>query len=191
MLQMIDTQADRLHDVLNTLLDVWKLDAGAQNLRQSEVHIAELLKQAVEEWRKHAPGHQFVLLVPGEDIIIRCDALRIEQALHHLLNNAVAYSPAGSGIKIQLESNDVEIRLSVIDQGLGIAPEHLDRIFDRFYRIPHGEGLAGGNGLGLSVVRATIEAHGGKSWANPPRIGPGSSFFFPFPFPPPLQCFTF
>jgi DNA-binding response OmpR family regulator/signal transduction histidine kinase len=191
MLQMIDTQADRLHDVLNTLLDVWKLDAGAQNLRQSEVHIAELLKQAVEEWRKHAPGHQFALLVPGEDIIIRCDALRIEQALHHLLNNAVAYSPAGSSIKIQLETNDVEIRLSIIDQGIGIAPEHLDRIFDRFYRVPHGEGLAGGNGLGLSVVRATIEAHGGKIWADSPGIGQGSSFFVTLPFASSLQGVAF
>jgi DNA-binding response OmpR family regulator/signal transduction histidine kinase len=191
MLQMIDTQADRLHDVLNTLLDVWKLDAGAQNLRQSEVHIAELLKQAVEEWRKHAPGHQFALLVPGEDIIIRCDALRIEQALHHLLNNAVAYSPAGSSIKIQLETNDVEIRLSIIDHGIGIAPEHLDRIFDRFYRVPHGEGLAGGNGLGLSVVRATIEAHGGKIWADSPGIGQGSSFFVTLPFAPSLQGVVF
>jgi len=191
MLQMIDTQADRLHDVLNTLLDVWKLDAGAQNLRRSEVHIAELLKQAVEEWRKHAPGHQFALLVPEEDIIIRCDALRIEQALHHLLNNAVAYSPAGSSIKIQLETNDVEIRLSIIDHGIGIAPEHLDRIFDRFYRVPHGEGLAGGNGLGLSVVRATIEAHGGKIWADSPGIGQGSSFFVTLPFAPSLQGVVF
>jgi DNA-binding response OmpR family regulator/signal transduction histidine kinase len=191
MLQMIDTQADRLHDVLNTLLDVWKLDAGAQNLRQSEVHIAELLKQAVEEWRKHAPGHQFALLVPGEDIIIRCDALRIEQALHHLLNNAVAYSPAGSSIKIQMETNDVEIRLGIIDQGIGIAPEHLDRIFDRFYRVPHGEGLAGGNGLGLSVVRATIEAHGGRIWADSPGIGQGSSFFVTLPFAPSLQAAAF
>src|SRR5215472_3343941 len=61
MLQMIDTQADRLHDFLNTLLDVWRLDAGAQNLRLSEVNIAELLHQLVERWQKQAPHHRFVL----------------------------------------------------------------------------------------------------------------------------------
>jgi DNA-binding response OmpR family regulator/signal transduction histidine kinase len=188
MLQMIDTQTDRLHDVLNTLLDVWKLDAGAQNLRLSEVHLAELLKQLVEGWRKHAPGHQFILQVPTEDIIIHCDVLRIEQALHHLLNNAVAYSHVGSSIKIRLETNDFEIRLSITDQGTGIAPEHLDRIFDRFYRVAHGEGLASGNGLGLSVVRATVEAHGGKIWADSSGIGQGSTFSFTLPFGPALQA---
>ena len=191
MLQMIDTQADRLHDILNTLLDVWKLDAGVQNLRLLEVHIAELLKQLVERWRERAPGHQFILQVPAEDITIHCDALRIEQALHHLLNNAVAYSPAGSSIKIRLETNDIEIRLSITDQGTGIAPEHLDSIFDRFYRVPQGEGLASGNGLGLSVVRATIEAHGGKIWADSPGVGLGSTFFVTLPFAPSLQATAF
>ncbi len=191
MLQMIDTQADRLHDVLNTLLDVWKLDAGAHNLRLSEVDIAELLKQVVEGGRKHAPGHRFALLVPEEDILIQCDALRIEQALHHLLNNAAAYSPAGSSIKIELETNDIEIRLSIKDQGIGITPEHLDRIFDRFYRIPHGDGLGAGNGLGLSVVRATVEAHGGKIWAESSGTGKGSSFFITLPFAPSLQAAGF
>jgi signal transduction histidine kinase len=191
MLQMIDAQTDRLHDILNTLLDVWKLDAGAQNLRLSEVHLAELLKQLVEGWRKHAPGHQFVLQVPAEDIAIHCDVLRIEQALHHLLNNAVAYSPVGSSIKIRLETNDVEIRLSITDQGSGIAPEHLDRIFDRFYRVPHGEGPSNGNGLGLSVARATVEAHGGKIWADSPGAGQGSTFFLTLPFAAALQATGF
>ncbi|HZU69211.1 MAG TPA: ATP-binding protein [Ktedonobacteraceae bacterium] len=188
MLQMIDTQTDRLHDILNTLLDVWKLDAGAHNLRLSQVNIAWLLKQVIEGWHKHAPGHRFVLRVPEEDILVHCDALRIEQALHHLLNNAVTYSPAGSVIRLELETNDIEIRISVKDQGAGIAPEHLERIFDRFYRIPRGEGSGAGNGLGLSVVRVTIEAHGGKIWAESPGSGQGSTFFFTLPFTPSLQA---
>ena len=191
MLQMIDTQTDRLHDVLNTLLDVWKLDAGAQNLRLSEVHFTELLKHLVEGWRKYAQGHQFLLQAPAEDITIHCDPLRIEQALHHLLNNAVVYSPVGSSIKIRLETNDFEIRLSITDQGTGIAPEHLDRIFDRFYRVSHGDGLASGNGLGLSVARATVEAHGGKIWADSPGMGQGSTFSLTLPFGPVLSAAGF
>ncbi|HLH62567.1 MAG TPA: ATP-binding protein [Ktedonobacteraceae bacterium] len=188
MLQMIDAQADRLHDILNTLLDVWKLDAGAHNLRLSQLNIVGLLKQVVGGWHKHTPAHRFVLRVPEEDILVHCDALRIEQALHHLLNNAATYSPAGSVINIELETNDIEIRISVKDQGAGIAPEHLERIFDRFYRIPHGEGSGAGNGLGLSVVRATVEAHGGKIWAESPGAGQGSAFFFTLPFAPSLQA---
>ncbi len=184
MLQMIDTQTDRLHDILNTLLDVWRMDAGVQNLRLSEVRISKLLEQLLERWRKNAPRHQFKLSAPTEDIIVQCDALRIEQTLNHLLNNAVAYSSMGSVIKIQLETNEVEICLSISDQGIGIAPEHLDRIFDRFYRISRGEERATGSGLGLSIVRATIEAHGGKVWADSPGIGLGTTFFCTLPFTP-------
>ena len=187
MLQMIDTQADRLHDILNTLLDVWRMDAGVQNLRLSEVHISKLLEQLLDRWRKNAPRHQFTLGTPSEDIIIQCDALRIEQTLNHLLNNAVAYSPMGSVIKIQLETNEEEICLSISDLGIGIAPEHLDRIFDRFYRISRGEERATGSGLGLSIVRATIEAHGGKIWADSPGAGLGTTVFCTLPFIPPAE----
>ena len=187
MLQMIDTQTDRLHDILNTLLDVWRMDAGMQNLRLSEVHFSKLLEQLLDRWRKNAPRHQFTLNAPHEDIIVQCDALRMEQSFNHLLNNAVAYSPMGSVIKIQLETNEDEVCLSISDQGIGIAPEHLDRIFDRFYRIPRGEEGATGSGLGLSIVRATIEAHGGKIWADSPGIGLGTTFFCTLPFTPPLE----
>ena len=187
MLQMIDTQADRLHDILNTLLDVWRLDAGVQNLRLSEVHIAKLLEQLVERWRKNAPHHQFVCIIPAEDIVVQCDALRIEQALNHLLNNAVTYSPTGSSSKIQLEMNDGEVRLSITDQGVGIAHEHLERIFDRFYRISPSDERSSGSGLGLAVVRATVEAHGGKIWADSPGVGHGTTFYCTLPLAPSPQ----
>ena len=187
MLQMIDTQADRLHDILNTLLDVWRLDAGVQNLRLSEVHISKLLEQLVERWRKHAPHHQFVCNIPAEDIVVQCDALRIEQALNHLLNNAVTYSPTGSSSKIQLEMNDGEVRLSITDQGVGIAHEHLERIFDRFYRISPSDERSSGSGLGLAVVRATVEAHGGKIWADSPGAGHGTTFYCTLPLAPSPQ----
>jgi len=187
MLQMIDTQADRLHDILNTLLDVWRMDAGVQHLRVSEVHISKMLEQLVERWRKNAPRHQFVFSVPAEDIVVQCDALRIEQALNHLLNNAVAYSSMGSAINIHLETNDVEVYLSIADQGIGIAPEHLDRIFDRFYRISAGEERSRGSGLGLSVVRSIIEAHRGKIWADSPGAGLGTTFYCTLPFTPPVE----
>jgi DNA-binding response OmpR family regulator/signal transduction histidine kinase len=187
MLQMIDTQTDRLHDILNTLLDVWRMDAGVQQLRLSEVHFLRLLEQMLERWRKNAPRHQFELNVPDEDILIQCDALRIEQTLNHLLNNAVAYSPMGSVIKIMLDTNEEELCLSISDQGVGIAPEHLDRIFDRFYRIARGEERTTGSGLGLSIVQATIEAHRGKIWADSPGVGLGTTFYCTLPLTPPVE----
>ncbi len=187
MLQMIDTQAERLHDVLNTLLDVWRLDAGIQPLRFAEVRLSELLASLVERWRKNAPRHTFILHLPQQPVTAHCDALRIEQVIIHLLSNAVGYSSPGSTITISLELNDTdtteatELRLSIADQGVGIAPEHLERIFTRFYRVPLSNERPAGSGLGLAVARATIEAHGGSIWAESPGIGRGTTFYCRIP----------
>jgi DNA-binding response OmpR family regulator/signal transduction histidine kinase len=183
MLQMIDTQADHLYDVLNTLLDVWRLDTGTLALRLSPLHLEELLQRLVEHWQKQAPRHTFILHVPGNDLVIICDAVRIEQAMQTLLSNAVTYSPAGGIIELSLESNDDELFLSIADEGVGIAAEHLNRVFDRFYRVRQ-EGVQTGSGLGLSIARATIEAHGGRIWAASPGYGLGSTFYCTLPFTP-------
>ena len=183
MLQMIDSQSDRLYDVLNTLLDVWRFDAGTQQLHLAEVFLPELLQQLIRRWQNQASDHRFILRIPPEVATVICDALRIEQALNHLLNNAVQYSSPGSMITVQAESNEFEIRISVSDEGKGIAPEHLDVIFDRFYRIG-GENKSTGSGLGLASARASIEAHGGKLWADSPGLNQGSTFYFTLPFTP-------
>ncbi|HEY6410620.1 MAG TPA: ATP-binding protein, partial [Ktedonobacteraceae bacterium] len=186
MLQMIDTHADRLYDVLNTLLDVWRLDAGAQPLRLTQVNIPELLRHIVEHWQKAAPHHTFILAIPpGVPAVVVCDAVRIGQALHSLLSNAITYSPEGGTVSLRLESNDFEMRLSVTDEGMGIAAEHLERIFERFYRVQREGGeLAHGSGLGLSVARATFEAHGAKIWADSAGQGQGATFYCTLPFTP-------
>jgi DNA-binding response OmpR family regulator/signal transduction histidine kinase len=180
MLQMIDAQSDRLYDILNTLLDVWRFDAGALSLHLVEIQLSELLQQVVMRWLKNSIGHRFVLDVPPEVAPVTCDARRIEQVMNHLLSNAVKYSPQGSLIKVQLEANDIEARISVSDEGVGIPAEHLDRIFDRFYRIEDKDGQQG-SGLGLSAARSTIEAHGGKIWADSFGSGRGSTFYFTLP----------
>ncbi len=187
MLQMIDTQTDRLHDVLNTLLDVWRLDAGVQQLRYSEVRLPEMLEQLVERWRKNAPRHTFTLYIPDmpeKAQTMQCDALRLEQTINRLLNNAVIYSQVGSSITIRLENSASELRLSITDQGKGIAPENLERIFHRFYRVQQAEDRPFGSGLGLAAARATIEAHGGNIWAESAGIGHGATFYFTLPFVP-------
>ena len=181
MLQMIDTQSDRLYDVLNTLLDVWRLDAGTQDLHLAQVQIPELLRQLIERWQKRVVEHHFYLHIVSELPAIICDAPRIEQAINHLLNNAVTYSPASAPITISAEANDVELRLSIADEGVGIASEHLDRIFDRFYRVQKNDEPPNGSGLGLAAARAAVEAHGGKIWADSPAPGQGTTFYFTLP----------
>lgn len=185
MLQMIDTQTDRLHEILNTLLDVWRLDAGAQTLRFSEVQLPALVHQLVERWRKNAPRHRILCTIDDALPTLLCDPARLEQALHQLFHNAVNYSPNGGTIRLSVESDEYEIRLSISDQGKGIAPEHLDRVFERFYRVAEGDERVQGSGLGLAVARATIEAHGGRIWADSAGPDSGTTFYCTLPFTPP------
>jgi DNA-binding response OmpR family regulator/signal transduction histidine kinase len=184
MLQMIDTQADRLYDILNTLLDVWRFDTGAQNLRFAHTYLAELLSQLVERWRKRAPHHTFVLQLASNAPPVSCDAVRVTQALDALLDNAAAYSPQGSAITVLLEINDVEARISIADAGIGLAEEHLDRVFDRFFRVRQGNDAPPGSGLGLAMARAIFESHGGKIWADSPGPEQGATFYATLPFAP-------
>jgi DNA-binding response OmpR family regulator/signal transduction histidine kinase len=183
MLQMIDTQSDRLYDVLNTLLDVWRLDAGAQTLHLSQVYLPEILTQIVAHWRKNAPLYSFVLHTAPEIAAITCDGVRLEQALHAIMRNAVTYSPAGKCITVQAEASDVEVRISIRDEGIGIAAEHLDRIFERFYRVTRA-GEHSGSGLGLASARATIEAHGGHIWADSAGPNQGTTIYLTLPVTP-------
>src|SRR5260370_18891091 len=119
MLQMIDTHADSLYDVLNTLLDVWRLDSGAQTLQLSQVQIPELLRQVVEHWQRAAPRHTFVLTIPpAVPLVVVCDAVRVGQALHSMLSNAVTYSPERGAITILLENTDVELHLCIPAKGV-------------------------------------------------------------------------
>jgi DNA-binding response OmpR family regulator/signal transduction histidine kinase len=185
MLQMIDTQTDRLHEILNTLLEVWRLNAGAQNLHFNQVNLPEILHLLLERWRKNAPRHHFISEVAENIPLLLCDLTRIEQAFHHLLHNAVTYSPRGGIIKLTLKHEGHELLLSIRDQGKGIAPEHLDHIFDRFYRVLENDERALGSGLGLTVVRATIESHGGRVWADSTGIDAGTTIYCALPFTPP------
>jgi DNA-binding response OmpR family regulator/signal transduction histidine kinase len=181
MLQMIDAQSDRLHEILNTLLDVWRFDAGTQSLRLSPVQLPELFQQEITHWSQNAPTHRFILDLPPDVPMVTCDAMRISQVMHHLIDNAVRYSRAGSLVKIGLQANEVEVRVNVSDEGCGIASEHLDRIFDRFYRIREQQDQYDGSGLGLAASRSVIEAHGGKIWADSEGRGHGSTFYFTLP----------
>jgi signal transduction histidine kinase len=103
---------------------------------------------------------------PGAERL-RGDRDRLEQALQNLTANAMRYAPKGTAVELRARVVDRGIAITVIDEGPGIAPDHLPRVFDRFYkadasRTPQGESVGGGSGLGLSIVKAIVERHGGS-----------------------------
>jgi CheY-like chemotaxis protein len=123
-----------------------------------------------------------VRLEPGDRPLVgRWDAGRLDQVVANLLSNAIKYSPDGGEITIRAEQRGSQVEVSVQDQGLGIEPGYLPKMFDRFYRANTTASGVKGLGVGLYIARELIEAHGGRIWAESAGPGRGSTFWFTLP----------
>jgi DNA-binding response OmpR family regulator/anti-sigma regulatory factor (Ser/Thr protein kinase) len=177
---LIDEQCDQLHELVNGLLDVWRLDAGLLPINPTLLRLPEILEPSVERWQKLAPRHVILLNVPVDLPVLMVDRSRLEQVLNHLLDNAVKYSSGGE-IVIEATAGEGGIEISVADQGRGLMQDHQERIFDRFYRaLEAGEHIPG-SGMGLAVSKAIVQAHGGTIWATSPGPGQGATFHIALP----------
>jgi signal transduction histidine kinase len=110
------------------------------------------------------------------------DPERIIQVLLNLLGNALQYTPSGGQVTVRAQREGREVIIEVQDTGIGIAAEHLPQIFERFYRVDKSRSrTGGGSGIGLTIARHLVEAHGGRIWAESPGLGKGSTFTFTLP----------
>lgn len=178
------TDADRLLRILDTLLDLTRLESGASALERSEVAVARLLEANAAEARSfiESAGQKLEVVVAPElaGTSVGVDETRIRHVFMNLLTNASKYSPRGGVITLSATPDaDGFIRFSVRDHGPGIPAASVGRIFDRFYRAPHQEGKTGA-GLGLAIAREIVVAHGG-SIACSSVEGEGSDFHFVLP----------
>jgi PAS domain S-box-containing protein len=178
----IEAQTGRMNDLVNDLLDVSKIQAGKLTLRRTPVPLMPLLTRVLKHWEPISTQHQFVLEV-GEQlgqVVGQWDATRVEQILHNLLGNAVKYSPEGGKITIRGEMVDQQVLVQIDDEGMGIPPEALAHLFERFYRAAN-VGMIGGTGLGLYISHQLAVAHGGTLWTDSAGPGKGSTFSLRLP----------
>jgi excisionase family DNA binding protein len=183
-LQMVGTQADKLARLISQLLDVSRLEAGKLALEPHDTDLVSLVEQIVSGTRPLSDTHTLSLIAPAE-LECQLDALRIEQVLSNLLDNAMKYSPAGGGVEVSLgQCADGSIELAVRDHGLGIPEEKRAHIFERFYQA-HDTGQRG-MGLGLYVSRHIVEMHGGQLHAEFPSDG-GTCMRITLPYVAPAQ----
>jgi signal transduction histidine kinase len=167
-----------LQRLIADLQDLALADAGGLTLQFAMVDLEALARRAAGA----GDGHQVVVKVEANARQVRADPGRLEQILRNLLENARRHTPAGGGIRVDAVRDGDRVRVAVSDTGEGIPPEHLPRVFERFYRAePSRDRASGGAGLGLAVVRRLVEAHGGDVQASSPGRGGGATFTFSLP----------
>ena len=179
MLANIYDEADRLSRLVNNLLNIAKLESGALKLHRELQPLEEVVGAALNRLEKKLADRPLTISLPPELPMVPLDAALAENIFINLLENALKYTPPGSPLAISALRQDQEIEVEVADCGPGIPLEDLDKIFDMFYRGT--EDLSKkGYGLGLSICRAIVEAHGGRIWAEN-RPGGGAVVRFTFP----------
>ena len=166
LLGAIAEEAERLNRFVANLLDMTRLESGAVVLRRAPTDLGEVVASALDRAAKVLQWHRVSLDVASGLPLLDLDAVLLEQVLFNLLDNAARYTPSGGTVTLRAWRDGREVRLQVIDDGPGIAPELVERIFEKFYRVPEAGMLAdhrrAGTGLGLAICRGFIEAMGGR-----------------------------
>jgi two-component system sensor histidine kinase KdpD len=173
-------EADRLDRLLKNLLDMMRLEAGAIHLNKEWHPLDEIVGAALSRLEERLRNHSVSTAFPADLPMVQIDGVLLEQVIMNLLENAAKYAPNGSVIELSASAGDREVVVEIADRGQGIPAGDELRIFDKFYRAKPAR--EGGVGLGLTICRGIIEAHGGRIWAEN-RSGGGAVFRFALPLP--------
>ena len=178
----IKTQTTRLNDLVKEIINLSKIQDSDPLDMAHEVEISDVISEAVDQCEVLAEARNIWVKFDGlQDGVVLGNREQLVMAVHNLVENAINYSAEGTNVVISSKLDDGLIEILVKDQGLGIAEENLDRIFERFYRVdPARSRATGGTGLGLSIVKHVITNHGGevKVWSS---VGVGSTFAIRLP----------
>ena len=181
---IIDRQLDNLVRLVDDLLDLSRINRGKLDLRLESVPLTECIDNAVDTARPYleAAGHVFELSLPAEPVVVQGDRVRLTQMIGNLLNNSAKYTPPGGCVKLHATVSGGEVRISVADNGIGIAAESLQSIFAMFKQLDRDHHRSGGGlGVGLALVKALAEMHGGHVVAESAGEGRGSVFTITLP----------
>jgi PAS domain S-box-containing protein len=176
---IVEQHTDKLTRLVDQLLDVSRIEADRVVLELGPVDLAAAAREVVAFARTRYAGGPEIEVGGPDRLVVQGDALRLEQVLVNLLDNAIKFSPGGEPIDVELSANGADARVAVRDRGLGVDPAHRERIFDRFYQA-HANEYRSGMGIGLFISRRIAELHGGSLEASFPEDG-GSCFSLMLP----------
>lgn len=180
-LQIISDESDKLQDLVENLLEMSRIEAGRLPISPEPLLLKPFCKEVLDRVSKQYPDVDFKCNVAHGLPVIDADPRRVEQVLVNLLQNAAKYSGSDTVWIGATYDGGKEITLRVQDNGIGIAPEHIPQLFDKFYRAQWNQADSGsGTGLGLAIARALVDAQGGRIWVES-KLGEGTTFFFTLP----------
>jgi two-component system sensor histidine kinase KdpD len=177
LLETIVEESDRLNRLVANLLDMTRLESGSVHLKHEWHPIEEVVGSALARLERSLAGRRVETSIPAELPLVPMDAVLIEQVLVNLLENALKYAGPESAVRLSARAGLDGVTVEVADDGPGLPPEALERVFEKFYRGPSGQR---GFGLGLAICRAIVTAHGGRIWAEN-RVPHGAVFRFTLP----------
>lgn len=183
-LHALGREIDRMQRLVSDLGELSRVEAGSYEIRKARIDLNELIQEVVARLRPQFEEKKVALeFHAGEGrLFVDADEGRIQQVLTNIIGNALQYTPSGGRVSVRAKSVRGEVMVEVADTGIGIPPEHLSHIFDRFYRVdPSRARASGGSGIGLTIARHLVEAHGGRIWAESDGPGQGSRFIFTLP----------
>jgi signal transduction histidine kinase len=183
LLSLLQDESLLLSRLVDDLQELQLAESGQLKIERTPANVEDIAARASRALEPFAAGRGVSIEagIPRDLPLVQVDPARIEQVLRNLLRNAITHTPEGGAVRIEAHALDGEVELQVADTGVGIAPEHLPHIFDRFYRVDGSRARAtGGSGLGLAIVKQLVELHGGRVWAES-TPAEGATLFFTIP----------
>ncbi len=191
-LQKIDKHSDRLLYLIEDLLVISRLESGQTALNLAQVDLRELCQRVLDDLTSRATARQASLenKIPPQTVVW-ADADRLQQVFFNLTDNAIKYGKSGGCVTVSAHETGEKTEVSVADDGPGIPPDSLNRVFERFYRVDRARSRDnGGTGLGLAIVKHIVQAHGGEVWVKS-EMQKGANFHFTLPKKPATQAVLF
>jgi len=182
---VLQRNCERLTLLVGDLLELSRIESGRLELKLVSRAPREILQEVQEDWRRSFDAKKVKLRLdcPSGLRVVRADSLRVGQIFSNLMENALRFAPAGSEVVLSARMGDLnqEVEFTVRDEGEGIPPDKIGRIFERFFRVDPGRVREkGGTGLGLSIVKHLVQLHGGKVWAKS-GLGQGTQILLTLP----------
>jgi signal transduction histidine kinase/ActR/RegA family two-component response regulator len=180
---MMDRQITQLTRLIDDLLDVSRIDRGKLELRSERVALDAVARNAIETASPNiaAKSHELVVRYAPQPLHVQGDPVRLAQAISNLLNNAAKFTPDHGRIELSMRAEDAQAVISVADNGIGLAPEHLTEVFEMFVQLDSSRAAGSGLGLGLTLARSIVAQHGGKLEAHSAGAGKGTEFVIRLP----------